>query len=50
MGATDGANPTNLTDNAAAIDFDPEYQPVPRRTRAATWGGGRFRRPDEGPA
>jgi hypothetical protein len=28
MRATDGANPTNLTDNAAAIDFDPEWQPV----------------------
>ncbi len=29
MRATDGANPTNLTDNAAALDFDPEWQPVP---------------------
>jgi hypothetical protein len=28
MRATDGANPTNLTDNAA-LDFDPEWQPVP---------------------
>ncbi len=30
MRATDGANPTNLTDNAAALDFDPEWQPVPK--------------------
>ena len=29
MRATDGANPTNLTDNATALDFDPEWQPVP---------------------
>ncbi len=28
MRATDGANPTNLTDNAV-VDFDPEWQPVP---------------------
>jgi len=28
MRATDGANPTNLTDNAA-VDFDAEWQPVP---------------------
>ena len=28
MRATDGANPTNLTDNTA-IDFDAEWQPVP---------------------
>ena len=29
MGATDGANPTNLADNAGVVDFDPEWQPVP---------------------
>jgi TolB protein len=29
MRSADGANPTNLTDNAAALDFDPEWQPVP---------------------
>lgn len=28
MRATDGANLTNLTDNAT-VDFDPEWQPVP---------------------
>ena len=28
MRATDGANPTNLTDNAV-VDFDPGWQPVP---------------------
>ncbi|MDQ3377633.1 MAG: hypothetical protein M3533_12170 [Actinomycetota bacterium] len=28
MRATDGANPTNLTDNAV-LDFDPEWQPLP---------------------
>ena len=28
MRVTDGANPTNLTDNAA-VDFDAEWQPVP---------------------
>ncbi len=28
MRATDGANPTNLTDNAV-VDFDPEWKPVP---------------------
>ena len=28
MRATDGANPTNLTENAA-VDFDAEWQPVP---------------------
>ena len=27
-GATDGANPTNFTNNAV-VDFDPEWQPVP---------------------
>jgi Tol biopolymer transport system component len=28
MRATDGANPTNLTDNAG-VDFDPGWQPLP---------------------
>ena len=28
MRATDGANPTNLADNAL-VDFDPQWQPVP---------------------